>query len=33
MCKKKTFIFFETLSDLNKTSNRAVTYIYEIHGN
>jgi len=32
MCKK-IFIVFVTLSDLNKTSNRAVTDTYKMHGN
>jgi len=33
-CAKKVIIFFVTLSDLNKTSNRAVTHTsYETHEN
>jgi len=32
MCKKK-FIVFVTLSDLNKTSNRAVTHTYKMREN
>jgi len=33
-CYRKIFIVFVTLSDLNKTSNRAVTHIsYKMHEN
>jgi len=30
-CAKVIFIVFVTLSVLNKTSNRAVTYAYKMH--
>jgi len=33
MCKKNIYIVFETLSDLNKTSNPAVTNTYNMHEN
>jgi len=32
-CARKIFIIFVTLSDLNKTSNRAVTHTYKMHEN
>ena len=32
-CAGKIFIVFVTLSDLNKTSNRAVTHTYKMHEN
>ena len=32
-CARKIFIVFVTLSDLNKTSNRAVTHTYKMHEN
>ena len=32
-CARKIFIFFATLSDLNKTSNRVVTHTYKMHEN
>jgi len=32
-CARKIFIVFVTLSDLNKTSNRAVTHTCKIHEN
>ena len=32
-CAREIFIVFVTLSVLNKTSNRAVTYIYKMHEN
>ena len=32
-CARKIFIVFVTLSDLNKTSNRAVSHTYKMHEN
>jgi len=32
-CARKIFIVFVTLSDLNKTSNRAVTHTYKMYEN
>ena len=32
-CARKIIIVFVTLSDLNKTSNRAVTHTYKMHEN
>ena len=32
-CARKIFIVFATLSDLNKTSNRAVTHTCKMHEN
>jgi len=32
-CVRIIFIVFVTLSDLNKSSNRAVTHIYKMHEN
>jgi len=32
-CARKIFIVFVTLSDLNRTSNRAVTHTYKMHEN
>jgi len=32
-CARKIIIVFVTLSDLNKTSNRAVTHAYKMHEN
>jgi len=30
-CARKIFIIFVTLSDMNKTTNRAVTHTYKMH--
>jgi len=32
-CARKIFIVFVTLSNLNKTSNRAITHTYKMHEN